>query len=195
MATSTTSGTPASPTPAHVGSSSLGAAMGNPRIAQDRSTVLLHCYYKGVQLSSIAAPPLLLINQLRKRTFSPSRLLKSLTISSFVVTPLIVTGLGYGRMSGVGDEGVQDRAVRLRSNQGQRSVDDKSIIGGVLGALATTTVFLRRASILWTVGGGASLGIAGGVLYHVMNQVQKGEDVSPEMMVQEAKEAMDKGGK
>ncbi|KAM0787263.1 hypothetical protein ACM66B_006498 [Microbotryomycetes sp. NB124-2] len=187
MATSTTAGSPASAVPAPVTQSSGSSS----RMAQDRSTVLLHCYYKGVQLSSVVAPPLLLINQLRKRTFSPSQLFRSLTISSFVVTPLIVTGLGYGRMSSVGEEGVVDRAVRLRSNQGQRRVDDKSIIGG----LATTTVFLKRTSILWTVGGGASLGIAGGVLYHVMNQVQKGEDVSPEMMVQEAKEAIDKGGK
>ncbi|KAK4053304.1 hypothetical protein OIO90_003916 [Microbotryomycetes sp. JL221] len=184
MATSTTTGTPAAPTPSQTNN-----------MAQDQSTVLTHCYYKGVQLSAIAAPPLLLLTSLRRRQFSPTKYLRSLTVSSFVVVPAIVVGLGYGRMSSVQQEGIVDRAVRLRSNQSQRNVDDKSIIGGVLGALATTTILLKRVSPLWTLGGGASLGVAGGVLYHILNQVQKGQDVSPEMMVQEAKEAIDKGSK
>lgn len=32
--------------------------------------------------------------------------------------------------------GEEDRAIRLRSNVGQRRVDDYSVIGGVLGAVS-----------------------------------------------------------
>lgn len=31
--------------------------------------------------------------------------------------------------------------------------------------LATTTLLLRRAPLIWTLGSGASLGVAGGTLY------------------------------
>lgn len=36
---------------------------------------------------------------------------------------------------------------------------------GVLLQLATTTLLLRRAPLVWTLGSGASLGVAGGTLY------------------------------
>lgn len=62
--------------------------------------------------------------------------------------------------------------------------------GGLLGSLVTTTVFLRRARPTYTIIGGAALGVAGGVLTHVVQSFGGHEQVTPNAMIEEAKEAM-----
>lgn len=59
--------------------------------------------------------------------------------------------------------------------------------------LTTTLIFLRRAPLLWLVGGGASLGVAGGVIAHLIKDRQKGIPTGVEKMVDEVKVAV--GGK
>lgn len=54
--------------------------------------------------------------------------------------------------------------------------------------LMTTTVFLRRAPLPWTIAGGAAFGVAGGVLTHVLKNYRDGTTAGVGMMVEEAKE-------
>ena len=58
----------------------------------------------------------------------------------------------------------------------------------MIGALLTTTVFLRRASVFSTMLGGGALGIAGGVLVHVAQSRRDGSALSPDAMIAEIKE-------
>lgn len=56
--------------------------------------------------------------------------------------------------------------------------------------LATTTVFLKRAPIVWNLGGGAALGVAGGVLAHLYKDYQEGIPTGTERAVNEVKAAV-----
>ncbi|SCV67149.1 BQ2448_5795 [Microbotryum intermedium] len=66
-------------------------------------------------------------------------------------------------------------------------------LGDINPQLGTTTIFLKRAPMIWTVSGGAALGVAGGILFHLVKLLQEGEEVKPEAMLAEAKEAVTKG--
>lgn len=84
----------------------------------------------------------------------------------------------------------------MRHNPTQVRVDDYSKVGALLGALLTTTVFLKRAPLVTNLAGGAglslfplsvsieglaadvlvsdaALGIAGGVITHTVKMVQE----------------------
>lgn len=63
-------------------------------------------------------------------------------------------------------------------------VDDYSKVGALLGALITTTVFYRRASIVNNLAGGAALGIGGGVITHIIQSFQSGGSKAVEDEVQ-----------
>lgn len=120
--------------------------MADQALARDTSTMYQHVAFKGVQLMSIVGPPVLLLNGLRKGSFTVSRFLRQVSATSFLAGPAVGMGLGAARMWGMPADGVADRAARIRANSGQRRTDDYSVIGGVLGGLVTTTLFLKRAS-------------------------------------------------
>ena len=71
-------------------------------------------------------------------------------------------------------------------NPSQLRCDDYSFIGAALGAVITPAIFLRRASILSLITGGASLGLGAGTATHIVRQLTEGEDVRPEGMVSAA---------
>lgn len=50
----------------------------------------------------------------------------------------------------------------------------------------TSTIALRRASLIWTFTGGASLGIAGGVIAHL----SQSKSIRPDAMLSEVKESL-----
>ena len=155
---------------------------------------------------SLLSPPLLLAHSLYKRSFRLSPFLRNTFLSTFLLGGSFGAALGAGRMYGMDLEGARERAERLRYNVGQRRVDDWSVIGAVLGSvssclalgrggtdevqLVTTTVLLRRAPVLWVVGGGAAFGIAGGVGMHVVRNWQQGTATGVGMMVEEGRGAV-----
>ena len=99
------------------------------------------------------------------------------------------------------DEGIEDRAYRLRNSVSQvcaffpsftnlkykqLQTDDYALTGSVLGALLTTTLFLRRLPIWLTIISGLALGIDGGILTHLIVHKSNG---SPNAMIAEIKES------
>ncbi|KAH8928179.1 hypothetical protein BT69DRAFT_1257656 [Atractiella rhizophila] len=158
-----------------------------------RQYVLRHTTVKGIQLFSLVYPPLLLAGMAWKRSFSVGRFMRNSALVGLGGGAAFGALAGWGRLRSVEEEGVRDRAERLRANWGQNTVDDYSLVGGFLGSLITTTVFLRRASPLWLVPGGASLGVAGGILAHVVHNweyVRGSGDLKHNPMVEEARMAI-----
>ncbi|GAA5883593.1 hypothetical protein JCM16303_004903 [Sporobolomyces ruberrimus] len=143
------------------------------------SAVLSHSALKGVQTVASIGPPLLLVTSLYRRTFRLSSYLRSVALSTFTIGPAIGVGLATYRMSGMNDLKIKEKALRVKSNAHQQRCDDYSVIGGVLGALAMTTIFLKRARLPWVIGSGAAFGVAGGVLVHTIKDVQEGEELHP----------------
>jgi hypothetical protein len=94
-----------------------------------------------------------------------NRFLRGQAIAAFVVAPPVAVFMNWGRLRnmdevrpgddsecGTGDyrraqEGIADRAYRIRMNTSQTRCDDYSTVGAVLGALLTTTIFLKRACV------------------------------------------------
>jgi len=52
--------------------------------------------------------------------------------------------------------------------------------------LSTTLLFLRRAPLVWNIGGGAALGVAGGVLAHLAKDYQEGVPTGIEKVIGKA---------
>ncbi|GAA95377.1 uncharacterized protein L969DRAFT_45689 [Mixia osmundae IAM 14324] len=132
----------------------------------DAQYLMRHAAIKVVQGTVIAVPPLLLATQLYRRTFSLNRFLRGNAIAS-LVGAAGGAGLYYGRARNFDDVALADRVQRLRSNRSQAQVDDWTLIGSIIGSLLTTTLFMRRANVLYCLLGGASLGAGGGVLTHM----------------------------
>lgn len=67
------------------------------------------------------------------------------------------------------------------------------MIGFTLGALIAPTLFLRRGSMINLVLGGGYLGMAGGVIAHVVRAKQEGYLVNPDLqgMVADVEEVKD----
>jgi hypothetical protein len=53
-------------------------------------------------------------------------------------------------------------------------------------------VFLKRAPLVWNLGGGAAFGVAGGVLAHLYKDYQEGIPTGAERAVDEVKAAVGK---
>ncbi|KAM0756398.1 hypothetical protein T439DRAFT_321103 [Meredithblackwellia eburnea MCA 4105] len=138
------------------------------------------------QAFALLTPPIHIAISAFRRRFVLSNLLRSMTINTFLVGPIIGAGMTYAKMSSTDDAGMVDRAERIRANVLQTRVDDYSVIGGVLGAVVTPTLFLRRAPIPLLVAGGAGFGIAGGVITHLAKNFKDGTG-GVQQMVEEAK--------
>ncbi|GAA6006970.1 hypothetical protein JCM10207_009155 [Rhodosporidiobolus poonsookiae] len=164
-----------------------------------QQTVLQHSAVKGIQGFALLSPPLILARALIARRFpSLSSSLRSLTLGTFLVGPAAGGVVELGRLywQGISDAELEDKSARLKASASQRQADDYAVIGGVLGSLVGTTLFLRRAPLVWVIGGGASLGVAGGVLTHVAKGYAEGEDtVSPVMVKEEVKGAVGAKGR
>ncbi|GAA6015865.1 hypothetical protein JCM11491_007215 [Sporobolomyces phaffii] len=145
---------------------------------EEYSAVLSHSALKGVQTVSLVGPPLLLVAALYRKSFRLSSYLRSVALTTFTVGPAIGVGLATYRMSGMNDLQVKEKALKVKANAHQRRCDDYSVIGGVLGSLAMTTIFLKRARLPWVIGSGAVFGVAGGVITHTLKEVVQ-EEVHP----------------
>ncbi|GAA5935341.1 uncharacterized protein JCM15063_001004 [Sporobolomyces koalae] len=147
--------------------------------SDEYSAILTHSALKGVQTVASVGPPVLLVQAIYRRSFGLSRYLRSVALSTFTVGPALGIGLAAYRMSGMGDLQVKEKAWKVKSNAKQQRCDDYSVIGGVLGALVMTTIFLKRARLPWVIGSGATFGVAGGVLTHTVKDLQEGEELHP----------------
>ncbi|POY73010.1 hypothetical protein BMF94_3996 [Rhodotorula taiwanensis] len=124
--------------------------------------------FKLFALMSAALLPFRLIRH--KRTFAST--LRRTALSTFLVGPALGAGYAFVRLNSHSEEAIRESAARMRADKGERKREDYATIGGVLGALGTTTLLLRRAPLVWTLGSGASLGIAAGTLYSFLENSQ-----------------------
>lgn len=132
-----------------------------------------HVAFKMVQTTAVVAPPLLLAKQLYQKNFTVSRWLRRSAVWSFGVGPVAGFAMAWLRLRNEPDIAIYDRAYRLRHNPTQVRVDDFSKVGALLGALITTTIFLKRTSYVNNIFGGAALGIGGGVATHTIKMMQE----------------------
>ncbi|GAA5982080.1 hypothetical protein JCM11641_004317 [Rhodosporidiobolus odoratus] len=168
-------------------------------MSDPQQTVLKHSAVKGIQGFAILAPPLLAARALlARRAPSLTASLRTITLSTFLLGPVAGGGVELGRVywQGLSSTELGDKAARIRSSTSQRRADDYSAIGGVLGAIMSTTILLRRAPLLWVAGTGASFGVAGGVLTHAIRGYEEGENtLSPGMVKEEVKGAVGAKGR
>ena len=125
--------------------------------------------------------------------------LRRTALRTLAFGPALGIGYAFFRINSIqSEQGIEQSALAMRADRGERRREDYATIGAVIGAvsfslffsrdsfhdpgktrtdlglcgplppprqLATTTILLRRAPLLWTISGGASLGLAGGTLY------------------------------
>jgi len=157
----------------------------------DKRYVVKHTTWKGIQMFSLLAPPILAISAYRRPNFVLHAYLRKSAMWTFGAGSIVGAGLGLARLSSVDPEGVSDRAARLRANVGQVRTDDYSTIGAVVGGVTSAAILYGRVPLLLSaVPGGAALGIAGGVLTHLAKSLVSKEEISVGMMVEEAKEGL-----
>ncbi|KAH8913952.1 hypothetical protein BT69DRAFT_1290923, partial [Atractiella rhizophila] len=84
-----------------------------------RQYVLRHTTVKGIQLFSLVYPPLLLAGMAWKRSFSVGRFMRNSALVGLGGGAAFGALAGWGRLRSVEEEGVRDRAERLRANWGQ----------------------------------------------------------------------------
>lgn len=125
-------------------------------------TLLTHCLMKGLQSGAVLG--LIAIPILRYRSGSSfSAAWKRSMVISPIVGCSITTALLLGKdmNGGLTDDSVDDRAYRIKHNEGQVKVDKYSIITGCGGAVIGS-VFVGGGVLAST-----STGIAFGVLYYI----------------------------
>lgn len=142
-------------------------------IGLETREVYTHVAMKMVQTTALVAPTVGLARAAYRRNFSVNRWLRANAIWTFGFGTTAGLAMAWARLRNEPDIAIYDRAYRIRSNVTQVRVDDYSKIGAVLGALLTTTIFLRRASILNNAFGGAALGVAGGTITHIVKMLQE----------------------
>ncbi|TXT07405.1 hypothetical protein VHUM_03125 [Vanrija humicola] len=145
--------------------------------------VVLHSALKVAQAGSMVVPPTWVIWSLARRNPLSVRRLMRVSTASVVVGAAAGGGLAYMRLQIEPRDKIEDRVYRLARNKTQVRTDDYSIIGSVLGAIITPTIFLNRAPIASLVIGGASLGLGAGVWTHIIQSFTTGEEVAPAAMV------------
>ncbi|KAL8277968.1 hypothetical protein RQP46_009600 [Phenoliferia psychrophenolica] len=153
----------------------------------DSEVLIKHTGIKMIQAFSLATPPILIATSLYRRSFRLSPFLRNTALSTFIGGGAVGVGMGWAKAATTDAAGLEDRAYRLKMNVGQRRVDDYSVIGAVLGAIVTATIFLKRAPIPYLIAGGAAFGVAGGVITHVVKNYKDGTAQGVAGMVEEAK--------
>ncbi|KAL1746982.1 hypothetical protein HDZ31DRAFT_61680 [Schizophyllum fasciatum] len=74
--------------------------------------------------------------------------------------------LSYARHSGSTVDVLQRRRLQLMYDANRLRREDHSVIGGVLGGVLTTAIFLKRASVVNLILGGGGIGTGLGMLTH-----------------------------
>lgn len=130
-------------------------------------TLVGHVALKGIQAGAViglvAGVPL--ISYLRKLPFSQAwRRVMPITP---IIGGMATLGLLYAKNLNeqMGANGIDDRAYRILHNKGQVKVDQRSIVGGAIGAALGTVI----APGIATVFAAASTGVAAGTLFHVID--------------------------
>ncbi|KAF3941673.1 hypothetical protein ABW19_dt0207778 [Dactylella cylindrospora] len=147
-------------------------------------TILLtHVVQRGIPIGTVVSSVIPLTSRyiLRRASTLPlsTQLLRS-TSTGFLVTSAVMVGMTYGRMWGREEIEWKDRSWRLLRNKGQTELDDFSVAGGMLGAIAGGLG--HGALPLWRgVLGGAGYGmLAGTVVYAVWKMSASKGDSSSE---------------
>lgn len=94
--------------------------------------------------------------------------------------------LGTARVITLDDDGIYDRAYRLKYNQGQTRTDVFANCAGAVGAGAAAAALGVN---LTNIGGGASLGIVAGLALHLLTSQNRNK---PNVMLEEAKTLVDR---
>lgn len=88
-----------------------------------------------------------------------------------VVTTLLMIPTTYGRMYGREEIEWQDRAWRLMEHEGQKEVDDWSLIGMAVGGVASTRLSIANktgTARFLSMAGGAGIGSLAGVVGYMV---------------------------
>lgn len=145
-----------------------------------------HLVWKGLQAGSLLTPIILLI---RHRSALTIPKLLSGTWKGALIGCGVSIMLGYARLYDQNHEQIFNRAYRLTHNVSQNRVDQYSLIGAGIGALAASLLIRKPVGVAQKVLGGAAFGILGGMLVHVM-QGDITEKV-PHAMINEVVDAKD----
>lgn len=105
-------------------------------VQRDSQTVTQHVIFKNIQTFACITPPLALIAALRRSPFRLTPILRTTALSSFIAAPVLGAGMTWYRMQGMGDAEIAAKALKIRTNVGQRRTDDFALIGGALGAVS-----------------------------------------------------------
>ncbi|GAA5865020.1 hypothetical protein JCM3774_003941 [Rhodotorula dairenensis] len=133
---------------------------------RDHTTLITQHAFQGAQAMSLFSLAVLPFSLVRHPLRPLSTHLRRTALRTLAFGPALGAAYAFVRINSIQSEaGIEASARTMRADQGERKRKDYATIGAVIGALATTTVLLRRAPLLWTVSGGASLGLAGGTLY------------------------------
>ncbi|KAL1751633.1 hypothetical protein FB107DRAFT_278491 [Schizophyllum commune] len=74
--------------------------------------------------------------------------------------------LSYARHSNSTVEALQRRRMQIMYDANRLRLEDHAVIGGVLGGVLTTAIFLKRASVVNLILGGGGIGTGLGMLTH-----------------------------
>ena len=107
----------------------------------EEAVTLIHCFAKGLQVASLATPPLYLLLALFRKQPRYMRLLKF----SNLVFPPLMTGMGYYKLQAEPDKN-KSRAWRLQRNFNQYYLEDWTMLG--LGAGIILGLALPRLGII-----------------------------------------------
>lgn len=113
--------------------------------------------------------------------------LRSTGFGALTGTALMVPAV-FMRMRGREDIEWKDRSWRLLENNGQKAVDDCSVVGAAVGALFDARQIVPHQSVrtkLFTVAGGAGVGSIAGVVVYLgwWYGLKGGEHSAPERSV------------
>ncbi|KAK4699878.1 hypothetical protein P7C70_g6377, partial [Phenoliferia sp. Uapishka_3] len=129
----------------------------------DQGLLIRHSTLKGIQASSLIAPPLVLLLRFRR----PIPVMATLAKTTFLLGGTAGFAVGAARTLNMTKVGISSRAERLRESVGQGREDEMAIAGAGIGS-ALFGYFLRnRVPLPSRLLGGASIGVSLGVLTHL----------------------------
>lgn len=139
-------------------------------------TVLItHVLYRGFQTGAVVGHSLKLAKSLFKKSSIMrnetilATTLRSTGVGALTGTALMVPGI-YMRMRGREEIEWKDRSWRLLEHEGQKAVDDCSVVGTVFGALFGARQIASHQSArtkIFTLAGGAGVGSIAGVIVYL----------------------------
>jgi len=156
-----------------------------PQASADVQALLKHNAFRGYQLACVAIPPLFISYSLvRRRPLSTNKVLSATLVGGAAGAGV---GLGIGTMqySHAPGDRLTTARVKLAYDTKQIRLDDYATLGAILGAVLTPAIFYRRTRLVWSVFGGASMGVGTGTVVHYLKIWQESKEA------QEARKARD----